>query len=120
MFTGCFQNSICSLFFTGPTAQIAGPTAHGRDHRSDRSIQRSDRPEDFDFADLSFSFGVSIEFNTSLPLYWYIDLHSFHSYWSDIRVEFNIREKVSVLLFTSPLVAFTVQQGLFLTWPFFF
>ena len=46
------------------------------------------------------SLGVWSGFNISLPLCSYIDLHSFHSYWSEIRVESSQSEKEIVLLFT--------------------
>ena len=55
-------------------------------------------------------WGFWIGFNTSLPLYWYIDLHSFHSYWSEICVESNLGEKVERAPIHPPLVAFLVLQ----------
>ena len=57
-----------------------------------------------------FSWGFWSGFNTSLPLCLCTDLHSSHSYWSEILIESNLIEKEYVLLFTPPLVAFSVQQ----------
>lgn len=72
-------------------------------HLSDFTVHRSDRW----YCSLGwflcfwfFSRGFEGDSIQVFRCAWLIDLHSFHSYWSEIRIESDLGEKEVVLLFT--------------------